>query len=87
MTRIDETEKKVRKNFRLSQRKLDEAREALGTKTETETVEAALDLVTFKREVREGIERMAGTGGVVDIFGEESEPVREPMIVREKVRE
>jgi hypothetical protein len=61
---------KVRKHFRLSQRKIDEARKALGTKTETETVEAALDLVTFRREVMEGLERIGGTRTYVDVLRE-----------------
>jgi hypothetical protein len=61
---------KVRKHFRLSQRKIDEARKALGTKTDTETVEAALDLVTFRREVMEGLERIGGTRTYVDVLRE-----------------
>jgi len=91
MARTEKTEKKVRKNFRLSQRKLDEAREALGTKTETETVEAALDLVTFRREVMEGLERIGGTNSIVDVFAEEegtstAEGVSRSMAVRETRR-
>ena len=35
--------RKVRKNLRLTQSKLDRARRLLGTETETETVEQALD--------------------------------------------
>jgi len=92
MARIDESDKKVRKNFRLSQRKLDEARTALGTKTETETVEAALDLVTFRREVMEGLERIGGTNSIVDVFAEEegagtAEVVTRTMAVRETRRD
>ena len=52
----------VRKNLRLSQSKIDRARRILGTKTETETVEQALDLVAFRKEVVEGIEGLAGSG-------------------------
>lgn len=36
-----------RKNYRLLQSKLDAAKKVLGTKTETETIEHALDLVAF----------------------------------------
>ncbi len=57
----------TRKNLRLTQAKIDEARRILGTKTETETVEMALDLVAFRQELREGIRRVAGTGGFRDI--------------------
>jgi hypothetical protein len=51
----------VRKNLRLSQAKIDRARKILGTKTETETIEQALDLVAFRDEVVSGLERLAGS--------------------------
>ncbi|HUG41742.1 MAG TPA: hypothetical protein VMM12_14735 [Longimicrobiales bacterium] len=57
-----------RKNLRLTQSKIDEAREALGTKTETETIEAALDLVVFRKELVEGIRAMRGAA-LEDVFG------------------
>ena len=58
----------VRKNMRLSQTKLDRARRILGTRTETETVEQALDLVAFQHEVLSGVRRMAASGALVDPF-------------------
>ncbi|MEQ1856197.1 MAG: hypothetical protein ABL963_07000 [Longimicrobiales bacterium] len=58
----------VRKNLRLTQAKIDRARKILGTETETETIEQALDLVAFRREVVAGIERIAGSGAVDDAF-------------------
>jgi hypothetical protein len=58
----------VRKNMRLHQDLLDRARRILGTKTETETVEQALELVTFRKEVAEGIRRIAGSGSLRDIY-------------------
>jgi hypothetical protein len=58
----------VRKNLRLTQEKLDRARRILGTKTETETVEQALDLVAFRQEVVSGVRRMAGSNSMRDIF-------------------
>jgi hypothetical protein len=51
----------VRKNFRLNQARLDAAREALGARTETETVEAALDLVLFRKELADGVDALVGT--------------------------
>ena len=60
----------VRKNLRLSQDKIDRAKKILGTRTETETVEQALDLVAFRQEVLDGIDRIAGSGGIQDIHGE-----------------
>lgn len=63
----------VRKNLRLTQEKIDRAKRILGTRTETETIEQALDLVAFRQEMLEGIERIAESGGIRDVFGEEDE--------------
>jgi hypothetical protein len=62
---------RVRKNLRLSQAKLNRARRLLGTATETETVEQALDLVAFRHEAIEGVRRMAGTKSIRDVFAED----------------
>ena len=59
----------VRKNLRLNQAKLDRAKRILGTKTETETVDQALDLVAFRNEVMEGVRRLAGAKNVRDVLG------------------
>lgn len=59
---------RVRKNLRLNQAKLDRARRILGTATETETVEQALDLVTFRQEVVTGVRRLAGSKTLRDPF-------------------
>jgi hypothetical protein len=56
----------VRKNLRLDQAKIDRARTILGTKTETETIEQALDLVAFREEVVSGLERLAGSNLLTD---------------------
>lgn len=61
----------VRKNLRLTQAKIDRARKILGTETETETVEEALDLVVFRKEVVDGIDRIAGTGALRDVLEEQ----------------
>lgn len=53
---------RVRKEFWLPPAKLDEARRILGTDTDVETVEAALDLVVFRDEVRQGIQALGGLG-------------------------
>lgn len=65
--RTDEPARK--KNIRLQQWKIDEARAVLGTTTETETIEAALDLVVFRKELVEGIRAMHGAK-LVDVFGD-----------------
>jgi hypothetical protein len=58
----------VRKNLHIDQRKLDVARKALGAKTETETVDAALDAIAFRKELSDGIRRVRAAGGVKDIY-------------------
>ena len=60
------TKKVVRKNMRLRQDLIDRAKRILGTSTETETVEQALELVAFRKEVSEGIRKIAGSGSMRD---------------------
>lgn len=65
-------ERTTRKSMRLSQAKLDRARRILGTKTETETVDQALDLVAFRHEVVAGVRRMAGSRSFRNDFRNEA---------------
>ncbi len=51
---------KRKKNLRLHQSKIDHAKRILGTATETETIEVALDLVVFRKELVEGVRAMRG---------------------------
>jgi hypothetical protein len=51
---------KVRKEFWLSPKLLKEAQALLGTTTERETVEVALDLVAFRRELVAGAQALGG---------------------------
>jgi hypothetical protein len=51
---------RTRKNYRLPQSKLDAARRVLGTTTETETIERALDLVVFGERLATGTARARG---------------------------
>lgn len=53
-----------RKNYYLDERKIRRAKAILGTRTETETVDAALDLVVFRKEILTSLEMVAGKGGV-----------------------
>jgi hypothetical protein len=64
----------VRKNVAMDQRKLDAARRALGVDTETETIDLALDLVAFRREVVEGVATMRRVGGIQDVFESRRRP-------------
>ena len=50
---------KRRKTIRIDQQKLDVAKRVLGVSTETAAVDAALDLVVFRGEVFEGLDRLA----------------------------
>ncbi len=58
----------MRKNLNIDQRKLDVARQALGVKTETETVDAALDAIALRKELSGGIRRVREAGGLKDIY-------------------
>ena len=51
---------KVRKEFWLDPKALREAQTLLGAETERETVEIALDLVTFRHEVESGLQTLEG---------------------------
>ena len=59
-----------RKNVNIDQRKLDRAVAHLRARSETEAIDRALDLVLFREELIEGIERLAGSGGVENYFDE-----------------
>ena len=51
---------KVRKRFWLDSEILHRAQTILGTATDRETVEVALDLVAFRRELHDGVRCLAG---------------------------
>ena len=58
----------VRKNMAMDQRKLTLAKEFLGARTETETVDTALDLVAFQAEVFAGLDVLAAAGPIRDRY-------------------
>ncbi len=53
-------EAKVAMNYRLSPAKIAHAQRILGTPTATATIEEALDLVVFRRELLDGLESASG---------------------------
>jgi Arc/MetJ family transcription regulator len=53
-------EGKVRKEFWLDPEILQRAQRILGTATERETVEVALDMIAFRREFLDGTRALAG---------------------------
>jgi hypothetical protein len=54
----------VRKNFYVDQRKLDEVKEYLGLDSETATIDAALDRLTFAREFMAWVDALRDAGGL-----------------------
>lgn len=60
--------KKIRKSIRVDPGVLDRARMLLGTTTDSETIEQALDLVAFKHEVIAGVRAVAGKNLWTDVF-------------------
>jgi hypothetical protein len=57
-----------RKNYYLDENKIRRVRAILKTKTKTEAIDAALDLVVFRKEILKSLEKLAGKGGVEKIF-------------------
>lgn len=56
------------KRVRVSRERLNKARAILGTATDRETVDQALDLVLFRREVSDGIRQISGSNSIRDIY-------------------
>lgn len=59
---------RVRKNYRLDPTLIARAQAILGTATETETIEQALDMVAFRQEVLDGVRAVAGARLWTDVF-------------------
>ena len=59
-----------RKNLYVDQTKLDRAVSILGASSETDAIDQALDLVLFREELIDGLQSLAGTGGVENYFDE-----------------
>jgi hypothetical protein len=58
----------ARKNMDMDVAKLHLAREVLGARTDTETVDRALDYVVFQGDVFAALDRLAALGGLSDAF-------------------
>jgi hypothetical protein len=57
-----------RKNYYLDEQKIRRAKAILGANTETQAIDAALDLVVFRKEILESLKKVAGKGGVEKIL-------------------
>ncbi len=62
-------ETRTRKQFILPVAKIKKAKEILAAKTETETVERALDLVIADGEIRKALLSMKGSCNIEDVYG------------------
>ena len=56
------------KHLRLNQRKLDRARRVLGARTDTETLERALDLILAEERTRQVLRSVGGKGRLRRVF-------------------
>jgi hypothetical protein len=65
-----------RKNLELDQRRIDQVKEALGARTETEAItlamDVALEMSDFRVEVAKGSAKLFGRGGFVNRFDDEA---------------
>jgi Arc/MetJ family transcription regulator len=57
-----------RKNYYLDENKIRRVMRILGVRTETEAIDAALNLVVFRKEILKSLEKVAGKGGVEKVF-------------------
>ena len=57
-----------RKNYYLDERKIKKAKTILRARTETQAINAALDMVVFRKEILESLEKVAGKGGVEKVI-------------------
>lgn len=53
-----------RKNYYLDEVKIKRVQKILGTKTETETLDKALEMIMFRRDLLESLKKVSGKGGV-----------------------
>jgi hypothetical protein len=53
-----------RKNYYLDEVKIKKVQKILGTKTETEALNKAMDIVVFRTELLESLKKVSGKGGV-----------------------
>lgn len=74
---------RVRKNMDIDARKLAAARRVLGARTDTETVDQALDYVVFLDEVFGALDGLAALGGLADVHAERA-PARRARHVAER---
>ena len=74
-TRSDRSRTDIRrKNVNIDQSKLDRVRRLLGVDTETEAIDQALAMVLLREDLVRGVQKIAGSGGVQNVFEHDREP-------------
>ena len=53
-----------RKNYYLDEVKIKKVQKILGTKTQTETLDKALEMIMFRTDLLESLKKVSGKGGV-----------------------
>ncbi len=56
------------KHLRLNQDKLDRLKALLGTRSETETLETAMDLLLAEEEIKDTLRKVKGKGRIEQVF-------------------
>lgn len=69
------SEAKVAMSYRLAPARIARAQAILGTPTATATIEEALDMIIFRREIMEGLDRAFGLP-IVEAFPDRKRKVR-----------
>jgi hypothetical protein len=57
-----------RKNYYLDERKIQRVKRILGAHTETEAIDRALDIVSFREDILKSLQKVAGKGGVEKVL-------------------
>lgn len=57
-----------RKNYYLDTTKIQRVKRILKTKTETETIRVALDMVLFQKDIRASLKKAAKSGQIEKVF-------------------
>lgn len=75
-TKLAPEARRTRKNMDMDADKLSAVQKILGARTETETVDLALDYVLFQSEVFGALDRLAALGGLDDLYASTARPPR-----------
>lgn len=60
---------KVRKQFILESAKINQVKELVGARTETEAIDRAMDIVIVNSQIRKVLQAVKGKGNIRDVYG------------------